>query len=159
NWSRYASAFALAFMLNEALLGALLVKFNYVGENASTARAIFLCLHFANTLLLLASIAATAYSLTKYSRSPFEVVGRREFWLIVTGLLAVMIMGVTGSLAALGDTLFPAKSLQSSLQQDFSSASFYLLRIRFLHPLSAVIGGCYIVWMLVKRFRRQSAGQ
>src|ERR1700747_2464372 len=57
HWSRYASALALAFMLNEAFLGAMLVKFNYVAENASKARAVFLSLHFANTLLLLACLA------------------------------------------------------------------------------------------------------
>jgi len=155
NWSRPASALALAFMLNEAFLGALLVKFNYVAQNASTARAVVLSLHFANTLLLLACLATTAYLLSSRACDFVLRAKRRDLVLIAAGLLAVMTMGVTGSLAALGDTLFPAQSLQSSLHQDFSSASFYLLRIRFLHPLAALLGGAYILWLLTRHFHNQ----
>jgi len=52
-------------------------------------------------------------------------------------------------LAALGDTLFPAESLRSSLLQDFSANSHALLRLRVLHPLAAVGGVLYLLWILV----------
>src|SRR5262245_30786749 len=49
--ARYSSVLAMILLLNEALLGALLVIFDYVGVDRSSGRAVFLCLHFANTLL------------------------------------------------------------------------------------------------------------
>ena len=63
-----------------------------------------------------------------------------------------MVMGITGSLAALGDTLFPATSLRSALIQDFSSSSYYLVRLRWMHPLAVVAGGLYIFWLIRKSF-------
>ena len=60
-----------------------------------------------------------------------------------------MCIGITGSVAALGDTLFPAVSLRASLIQDFSSANF-LLRLRFLHPVAAVLGALYVFWILLR---------
>jgi cytochrome c oxidase assembly protein subunit 15 len=55
---------------------------------------------------------------------------------------------VTGSLAALGDTLFPSTSLRSALAADFSSSSEWLIRLRILHPASAVVAGAFILWLL-----------
>jgi len=152
-WPRWSVAFALAGMLNEALLGALLVKFNYVGQNASVARAVFLSLHFANTLFLLACLAVSAYLLSGRSRNTLAA-KKSELFLVAVSLLAIAIVGVTGSLAALGDTLFPAPSLTAAFHQDLASTSFYLLRLRFLHPLAALLGASYVVWLLLTRFRR-----
>jgi cytochrome c oxidase assembly protein subunit 15 len=59
-----------------------------------------------------------------------------------------MVVGVTGSLAALGDTLFPAASLRAALAQDFSSSAQWLIRLRLLHPLSAMLAGAFILWLL-----------
>jgi heme a synthase len=64
------------------------------------------------------------------------------------GLLATMIMGVTGTIAALADTLFPGTSLPSSLAQDFSSGAPALLRVRLLHPAIATIAACYVLWLI-----------
>ena len=59
-----------------------------------------------------------------------------------------MVIGMTGSLASLGDTLFPADSLRHAVVQDFSSSSHTLLRLRVLHPIAAVIGSIYVLWLL-----------
>jgi heme a synthase len=149
---RFMAALALCFMVNEALLGALLVKFNHVAQDTSMARAVFLSMHFANTLLLLACLASTAYLLSRGPRKSAIVAKRGEMMVIGVGLVAAMIMGITGSLAALGDTLFPAASLRSALIQDFSSSSYYLVRLRWMHPLAAVAGGLYIFWLIRKSF-------
>jgi cytochrome c oxidase assembly protein subunit 15 len=71
----------------------------------------------------------------------------------VVGLLAAMVIGVTGSLAALGDTLFPSTSLREALAADFSSSiatggSEWLIRLRILHPASAIVAGAFILWLL-----------
>jgi cytochrome c oxidase assembly protein subunit 15 len=63
---------------------------------------------------------------------------------------------VTGSLAALGDTLFPASSLGSALAQDFSATSGWLLRWRWTHPTIALVAGIFLIWLL--RAAKRAAG-
>jgi heme a synthase len=149
DWARSSSAVALLLLFNEALLGALLVLFEHVAQDRSPARVIFLCMHFGNTLLLLAALALTAQWLAKGQRHFAVRKKRTEIVVVVLGLLATMCIGTTGSLAALGDTLFPATSLQASLIQDFSSPNI-LLRLRFLHPVAAILGAMYVVWIILR---------
>jgi cytochrome c oxidase assembly protein subunit 15 len=53
-------------------------------------------------------------------------------------------------MAALGDTLLPAASLGSAFAQDFSSKSHYLLRVRILHPATAVMATVLVAWFLAR---------
>src|SRR5215467_1273728 len=154
DWARYSSLAAILLLFNEAVLGALLVLFEHVGQDRSPTRVFFLCMHFGNTLLLLAALALTAQWLAKGHRR-FSVVNRAEIVAVVFGLLATMCIGISGSVAALGDTLFPAISLRASLIQDFSSGNI-LLRLRFLHPVAAAMGAIYVVWLIQKNLRNQS---
>ena len=66
---------------------------------------------------------------------------RRGWRAAIVGLLAlgVLVVSVSGAVAALGDTLFPATSLAHGLQQDLSPTSHVLLRLRVIHPTLAVI--------------------
>src|SRR5260370_10687296 len=140
DWPRYSAVLAIILLFNEALLGALLVVFNHVAQDQSAGTALLLSLHFGNTLLLVASLALPARWLSSDDRR-FAVAGKpRELFTIGIGLVAVMTIGITGSLAALGDTVFPATSFPSALMQDFSSTSHTLLRLRLLHPCSVVWG-------------------
>ena len=154
DWPRYSSLAALLLLFNEAVLGALLVLFEHVGQDRSPARVFFLCMHFGNTLLLLAALALTAQWLTKGHRRFSVVKDRAEIVAVAFGLLATMFIGITGSLAALGDTLFPASSLRASFIQDFSSGNI-LLRLRLLHPLAAGIGAMYVVWLIQKNLKNR----
>jgi heme A synthase len=61
-------------------------------------------------------------------------------------LLAVMLAGVSGAIAALGDTLFPASSLATSLARDFDPASSILIRLRILHPAIAAATGAWLLF-------------
>ena len=137
---RYA-VWSLIFVLIEAALGAGLVLLRLVAKDQSAGRALYLSAHLTNTLLLLGALAATAW-LAARNRERFDlsaVPGR--IWIA----LAVMVLvSVTGAIAALGDTLFPALSLASGLWQDFAAGSASLLRLRFLHPVIAVSGAFYI---------------
>ena len=45
---------------------------------------------------------------------------------------------VTGTVTALGDTLFPARSLAEGLKQDVFPLSSFLIRLRVIHPILAV---------------------
>jgi cytochrome c oxidase assembly protein subunit 15 len=120
---------------HEPLLGALLVLLQHVGNDQSASRAVFLSLHLTNTLLLIGSITLTAHWLTDPpARSGFS--GTKAGGIFV-GLLFAMLIGISGALAALGDTLFPATSLSGSIRSDFSTASHFLLQLRLLHPVTA----------------------
>ena len=144
-----ASVVAAAILtFNEALLGALLVLLGKVAHDQSASRAVYLSLHLANTLLLLAALALTAHFLSRSMGFMRGSVEYRSTGIASVGMLATLFVGVSGSLAALGDTLFPATSLRSALAQDFSVNSAWLLRIRWLHPTLGFIAGAFICWLI-----------
>ena len=160
DWLRYSSVCALFLLLNEALLGALLVLLDHVGRlDRSAAHALFLCLHFGNTLLLLAALTLTARWLSNRKRRFVVVAKLHERIAIGLGLVSIMVIGMTGSLASLGDTIFPAGSLRYALIQDFSSSSHVLLRLRLLHPVAAVMGSIYVLWLLRSFWGKQDHSQ
>jgi cytochrome c oxidase assembly protein subunit 15 len=155
---RAAAVASVAFTLIEAILGALLVKLGLTAQSQSPLRPAFLALHLTNTLLLLAALALTAHLLSRrkgYLRSGIRLVAPLG---ALAGVFGMMIVGVTGSLAALGDTLFPQTSLGLSLAQDLSSTSNWLVRWRWTHPVIAFAVGIFIVWLVVHAARRNGKG-
>ncbi|MEO7144073.1 MAG: COX15/CtaA family protein [Bryobacteraceae bacterium] len=140
---RLAALGSLFFILTEAALGAGLVLFNYVTTNASGARAAFLSAHLVNTLLLLATISLTGW-LASGGALPSERYDALA-WTLLAALAGTIILGVTGAIAALGDTLYPAASVAAGIKQDLSSASSVLLRLRVLHPFLAIAVGIAII--------------
>lgn len=154
--ARSASVAAVVFTLVEAILGALLVKLGLTAQSHSPLRAPYLALHLTNTLLLLAALTLTAHFLSRgqgYLRKDIRLVAPIG---ASAGIFVVLIVGVTGSLAALGDTLFPATSLGSSLAQDFSANSSWLLRWRWTHPTLAFLVSIFLIWLLVRAARRST---
>jgi heme A synthase len=69
----------------------------------------------------------------------------RSATLAGVSLAFLMILGVSGAIAALGDTLFPARSLAAGLSQDLDPAANIFLRLRLLHP---VIAAGAATWLL-----------
>jgi len=154
-WPRYSAMAATALLFNEAFLGALLVLLDSIGSlDRPAAHAFFLCLHFGNTLLLLAALALTAKWLSEPSRHFAVFAKPYERIAIGFGLVSVIIIGTTGSLASLGDTIFPPDSLRHALMQD-SASSHILLRLRLLHPVAAMMGSMYVFWLLWCHWRQQ----
>ncbi len=147
--ARSASVAALVLTLNEALLGALLVLLGKVAHDQSASRAFYLALHLTNTLLLLGALALTAHFLSRKLGFMHGSVEWRAPWIAAIGLLATLIVGVSGSLAALGDTLFPATSLRAAFLQDFSSHSVWLVRLRWVHPALSLVAGAFLLWLIV----------
>lgn len=146
---RKSALFVLFFMISEALVGAGLVLFEWVAEDASLGRVISIPIHLLNTFLLLASMVLTAW----------WVYGGRELSLrknltlssvAIIGLLGVLVIGMTGAITALGDTLFPSESLAAGIRQDFSPTAHYLVRLRVWHPVIAFLIGFY--WVFVGGF-------
>jgi heme A synthase len=145
----------LLLIVNEALLGAFLVLFGHVAQDKSIARVVSLSLHSVNTMLLLGAIAITAFWIGKpsFNMLHWPATGRA---LIPAFALTMLLAVATGTVTALGDTLFPAASLGSSLAQDFSSESHYLLRLRILHPAAALITTVLIARFLAGIWRSQN---
>jgi heme a synthase len=154
--SRVFAVAATVLLLNEAFLGALLVKLGYVTGNQSMGRVMVLSIHLSNTLLLLAALTLTARLLgTGQLWRELGVGGAKKVWALF-GLAATLVVGVSGSLAALGDTLFPASSLRAAFAQDFAAESPWLLRLRGVHPVSAVVAAMFVLW-LARQARRAGA--
>jgi cytochrome c oxidase assembly protein subunit 15 len=148
--ARVAVVAATVLIFNEALLGALLVLLRLTADNRSPARAVYLSLHLANTLLLLAALALSAHFLGRSQAFDRRAVRFAHWPLAVSGLVAILSVGMTGTLAALGDTLFPVASISAALAQDFSSGGSWLERLRLLHPVTAVIAGLFVGWLLLR---------
>ena len=147
--ARKAAVFSMIFMLGEAAVGAALVLFELVADNQSMARAMFMATHLVNTFLLLAALALT--SRFAGGGPPFRLRGGGllggGFVLAACGLL---VSGVSGAVAALGDTLFPATSLVHALEQDLSPAAHLLIRLRLFHPALAVAAAVIVLMMSLK---------
>ena len=147
---RRMAGLSVAFIVLEALLGAGLVLFEYVDQNKSAGRALYLSAHLINTQLLLASLALSAwYSGRPRVRQPLTRIPA----MLLTALPLALAVSVTGVIAALGDTLFPASSLGAGIREDFSATAHFLLRLRILHPALAIASGAFFVLAAVVSFR------
>jgi len=136
---RYSWA-SLGLIIVEALLGAGLVLLAYVEKNASTGRAVYLCLHLTNTLLLLAALAAAAW----FAKWP-EGEWRRVPRMLWTALGVALLASLTGAIAALGDTIWPAVSLAEGMRAEFAASAPLLLRLRLVHPVVASAAGVFLL--------------
>jgi len=150
-----ARAFAVVstlLLLNEAFLGALLVKLDYVTVNQSAGRIVLLSIHLGNTLLLMAALTLTARFLSTGQHWADLPITRRLIG-IIEGLVTTIFVGITGSIAALGDTLFPAPTLRASVAQDLAAGSPMLLRLRIVHPALALVAALFALWLAAQSRR------
>jgi heme A synthase len=128
---------ALLFICSEAAVGAGLVLFKMVARNESIARGWWISAHLTNTFLLLAALALTAWY-SSGAPAPRRPMSRPVLAACLAMLAAALLLGVSGAITALGDTLFPAVSLREGMTQDFNGAAHLFLRLRVWHPLLAV---------------------
>src|SRR5512133_2524863 len=135
--ARRASLASLALVVVEALVGAGLVLFGWVAKDASFARGWVMAVHLANTFLLLGALALAAD--WSAHRGGVDTAGRRPLaGLLGLALTMTLLTGITGAIAALGDTLFPATSFAAGIRQELATDAHVLLRLRVLHPFAAV---------------------
>jgi heme A synthase len=140
---RLGAGLSAFFLVTEVFIGAALVVFGLVVDDPSPARAAVLSLHLANTLALLGSLTVTAW----WANHPrIRLSGRA--W---ASLAAVAFLGITGVLAALADTLYPAHSLAAGFAQDLSPDANFLLRLRAMHPFVAAAVGLWIIYYAALR--------
>lgn len=153
---RRLAVWSLVLTITEGLIGAWLVLAGHVAQNVSVWRGVSLTVHLVNTLFLLAALTSTAWVASAAqtparrrdtSRLPFAAMG--------VGLLFV---GVTGAIAALGDTLFSPESVAQGMTQDFAASSHIFVRLRILHPIAAAIVGVSLIVLGVRTLARSIEG-
>ena len=144
------AAASMALILSEAAIGAGLVLYKKVAEDTSLSRGLWISGHLINTFLLLAALTLTAHlvdgrrtasstRIVDVLRSTFAARDARR-WLGFA-VIALIGTGVSGAIAALGDTLFKAESLREALAQDAAATSHLFIRLRVFHPVIAIAGG------------------
>ncbi|HEY4321568.1 MAG TPA: COX15/CtaA family protein [Gemmatimonadales bacterium] len=144
--ARKGAVAAMLLIVVEAAIGAGLVKFELVAQNASLARAASLGIHLVNTQFLLTAIFLTGWWAS--GRQPLDrSVLRSHAIAWGSAFIALIVVGMAGAAASLGDTLFPARTLGEGLAQDRSSTVNVLLHIRVWHPLLAVATGIGLLFL------------
>ena len=140
---RLGATLSATFLVTEALLGAALVLLNHVARNASASRAWSLSAHLINTLTLLACLALTAWW---GSGRPAVRLRGRPAWMAAATLVVFAVLGVSGAIAALGDTLFPVSSLAAGFARDFDPSANLFVRLRVWHPPIAAGAGAWVLY-------------
>ncbi len=153
--ARRASVIAGVLLLLEGALGALLVKSGYVEGNTSAMRVFVQGVHFTNTMLLLAAATVVAVLLGMPKWLSLATLQKRP---MIVALLATMLAGATGSIAALADTLYPSPNLSAAIAADFAASSPLLIRMRWIHPAASVLAVLACLWMVVRLRRGRQNG-
>lgn len=143
---------AMIFIISESLVGAALVLFSWVDKNQSVARVISISIHLINTFLLLASLALTAWWAS--TKAPLQhSFLKKNIWFLLVGAVLLLILGISGAITALGDTLFPAGSLAEGIQQDFEPTAHFLIKLRIWHPVIAILTAIVIVIITITNWK------
>lgn len=150
---RTAAVVSFIFILIEGAVGAGLVRFEWVADNASMERAAIMAVHLTNTFILLGALTLTAWwSATvppEHEGPVLRLRGQgRAGGLLAGGLLLILLVSAAGAVTALGDTLFPAGSLGEGVARDFAPTAHFLERLRVWHPLLAVFSALYLLTTL-----------
>jgi len=153
------SLISLFFVGTEGAVGAGLVLTGNTAETLTAARPFWMAGHLINTFILLAFLVLTARRASggETLHWPRE---KKHLIALVMGAIAVLLVGISGSIAALSQMIFPAQSLAEGIAKDFSATSNILLRLRLLHPITAIITSVFIFFLtgwMAKGWNKRSA--
>jgi heme A synthase len=146
---------ASIFIVLEAMLGAGLVLFKLVGSDSSIFRAVAISLHLLNTFILLAFLALNAWWAAGGGPLTFKQPG----WLLLQfalGLAGIILIGMSGAITALGDTLFPSTSLTHTLAEQSDQNAHFLIQLRIYHPVIAILVGVFTFSVARSIFNRST---
>ena len=137
---RKGAVLSTFFLVTEALVGAALVLFEHVADDRSVGRVWWMALHLVNTLFLLASLTLTAWWASGGRALRLRGQGRVAAAMLLA-VFATIVVGTTGAITALGDTLYPKQ--QVGIHE--AAAATFLERLRIVHPIVAVLTALYVV--------------
>lgn len=144
---RKTAIVSFIFIVTEALVGAGLVLTGNTAETLTAARPFWMAGHLLNTFILLAFLTLTARLASGGEPLNFNV-DRKYLAAIAVGVAAVFVVGISGSIAALASMLFPSGTLAEGISQDFSATSHALLRLRLLHPITAILTSVFLIFLV-----------
>ena len=137
----------LVLMITEGAIGALLVKGQLVTENDSLARLVVMSFHQLNSFLL-TGVTYLLYVMTAHPEGKLN--SEKKYTLIL-----FLLLPITGAIAALSTTLFPAVSVWQGIVEDFTHNQHLFIRLRILHPiLGIVIALGFAYWLHHKKHTR-----
>ena len=137
---RRAAAWAMFFMVTEALVGAGLVLLEYVAFDQSVARAYWMAAHLINTFFLLAAITLTAWWASGNKVGAWRNQGMVGGTLLLAGI-ALLLLSSSGAVTALGDTL----AIRGGISPQDSAYVARLVDLRIYHPVLAFVVGAFVV--------------
>jgi heme A synthase len=138
--ARFGAVISGISIIIEALIGAVIVLAEWVANDASLARIVAVPVHLVSTFVLLAGLVLTVFWLGGGKRVLFGQQPRlaRPWLLIAFGMLLI---GATGGVTALADTLFPKESFVVLGLFDTATTEHFLTRLRVVHPIVAILVG------------------
>jgi len=148
---RRALTWVAVFFLGEVLIGAVLVLAGWVDNDASIGRMVAVPLHLVNTFFLLGAAVLVVHVANGGVWPRFDL-GRRSIRMGLSIVGVLLVIGASGALNALADTLFPPDTLLEGIRQEFGPAAPILVRLRVIHPVLAIAGGLTAVILLRSQF-------
>ncbi len=151
---RWAAGWSGAFIIVEALVGAGLVLLQYTAANVSIARAYWMAGHLVITFMLLAFLSLTAWWASSQPRPTLRGQGGLV-WMLVPGFAGMLVLGASGGVTALGDTLV----LTAGISPEESPIVAQLVALRIYHPLLAFIVGALLAVSVLAAVRHSGTPQ
>ncbi len=143
--ARLGAIATLFFTLTEGWLGAKLVLLKYVAYSDAPQRIYWFAGHSVNTFCLVGALALTAWWATTNTRLQL----RNQGPLLAMALVAIVAtvgLSVTGSISALGDTLYPASSHLEVMKQSLLPTASFVMKHRPIHPYTAVVVAMFLAF-------------
>ena len=130
----------------EGLLGAGLVLTGNTAENLTAARPFWMAGHLITTLILLTFLTLTAWFASGGKPFNFKIEPKVKL-LLLLGVFGFLLVGMSGSVAALSNMIFPSETLSEGISKDFSATSNILLRLRVSHPILSILTSVYLIFL------------
>ena len=137
---------AFIFVIIEGLLGAGLVLTGNTAENLTAARPFWMAGHLITTLILLTFLTLTAWFANGGKSFNFKTEPKVKLFLLL-GIFGFLLVGMSGSVAALSSMIFPSETLTEGITKDFSATSNVLLRLRVSHPILSILTSVYLIFL------------
>lgn len=142
----YAAVGSMFFVITEAAVGAGLVLTGNTAEAVTDTRPLWAIGHLVNTFILLSFLTLTAWFATRERRVIVQPSTKAALF-IGLGVVGLLFVGSSGSLAALSNMLFPSQSIAEGIAKDFSGQSDLILRLRLSHPIFSILTSVYLIFI------------
>jgi heme A synthase len=135
--ARKGAVWSGVVIIIESLIGAMIVFYEWVADDASVARVISVPLHLVNTFLLLAVLTLTVYWVSGGGR----LVDKTHKAPLIAFAVGMLLIFATGGVTALADTLFPRDGFTIAGIISVEAREHFLTELRIVHPVVSIVVG------------------